>query len=166
MHGAWRAFLALSSALQVPGFLLQTVWSVGKTGIPGSPWSQGVTCPVEQDVLWAQRGGPPRANLLPSTPITFLAEGYLKEGGWGKGGRLGDGSLLCEGLSPTPKNEIVQRDLTSKIGTKGDEEPDQRVCVMGSKPHTPKRQDHSVQHAILHSKAGPAVSISGVICKT
>lgn len=45
------------------------------------------------------------------------------------------GSLLWEGMSPTPKNEVVQGVLTSKVGTEGDEDPDQTACVTGSKSH-------------------------------
>lgn len=33
------------------------------------------------------------------------------------------GSLLWEGLSPAPKNEVVQGVLTSKVRARGDEEP-------------------------------------------
>lgn len=36
-------------------------------------------------------------------------------------------SLLWEGLSPTPKNDVVQGFLASEVGTKGDKEPTQRA---------------------------------------
>lgn len=45
----------------------------------------GVACPVEQDVRCAGR-----SELPPVPSITFLAGGYLGEGGRGKGGTLGD----------------------------------------------------------------------------
>lgn len=93
----------------------------GKDGNPGESLEPGGDLSCGAGCALGPEGRTPRAKLLPSTPITFLAEGYLKEGGWGKGGRLGDGKVapcFVKGCPQHPRMKEFKGISPQRLGPK------------------------------------------------